>query len=174
MKKEEKNQHINSLVEKITNNNYIYITDISDLNVETTSKLRRLCFKRNVTLQVVKNSLLKKAMEQSNKDFGTLYDVLKGSTSIMFSETGNVPAKLIKEFRKGAIKKPILKGAYIEEMCFVGDDKLDALINIKSRNEIIADIISALQSPAKNVISALQSGKEKLAGIVKTLSEKEN
>jgi large subunit ribosomal protein L10 len=173
MKKEEKSQLIDSLVEKITNNNYIYITDISDLNSETTSKLRRLCFKRNVTLQVVKNSLLKKAMEQSNKNFDTLYGVLKGSTSIMLSDTGNIPAKLIKEFRKGPIKKPILKGAYIEEMCFVGDDKLDTLINIKSKNEVIADIIALLQSPAKNVISALQSSKEKLAGIVKTLSEKE-
>ncbi len=174
MKKEEKSQLIDSLVEKITNNNYIYITDISDLNVETTSKLRRLCFKKNVTLQVVKNSLLKKAMERSNKNFDSLYDVLKGSTSIMLSDTGNVPAKLIKEFRKGPVKKPILKGAYIEEMCFVGDDKLETLINIKSKNEIIADIIGLLQSPAKNVISALQSSKEKLAGIVKTLSEKEN
>lgn len=173
MKKEEKSQLIDSLVEKITNNNYIYITDISDLNVETTSKLRRLCFKKNVTLQVVKNSLLKKAMEKSNKNFDSLYEVLKGSTSIMLSDTGNIPAKLIKEFRKGPIKKPILKGAYIEEMCFVGDDKLDALINIKSKNEVIADIIALLQSPAKNVISALQSSKEKLAGIVKTLSEKE-
>ncbi|OIO99492.1 MAG: 50S ribosomal protein L10 [Bacteroidetes bacterium CG2_30_32_10] len=174
MKKEEKNQMIDSLITKIANNNYIYITDISDLNVETTSKLRRLCFKRNITLQVVKNSLLKKAMERSNKNFDTLYDVLKGSTSIMLSDTGNLPAKLIKEFRKGIIKKPILKGAYIEEMCFVGDDKLDTLINIKSKNEVIADIISALQSPAKNVISALQSSGNKLAGIVKTLSEKEN
>ena len=174
MKKEEKSQMIDSLITKIANNNYIYITDISDLNVETTSKLRRLCFKRNITLQVVKNSLLKKAMERSNKNFDTLYDVLKGSTSIMLSDTGNLPAKLIKEFRKGTIKKPILKGAYIEEMCFVGDDKLDTLINIKSKNEVIADIIAALQSPAKNVISALQSSGNKLAGIVKTLSEKEN
>ena len=173
MKKEEKSHHINSLIEKIKKNNYIYITDISDLNVETTNKLRRLCFKRNVTLQVVKNSLLKKAMEQSKKNFDSLYDVLKGSTSIMLSDTGNIPAKLIKEFRKGPVKKPILKGAYIEEMCFVGDDKIDTLINIKSKNEIIAEIIAILQSPAKNIISALQTGKVKLAGIVKTLSEKE-
>jgi large subunit ribosomal protein L10 len=172
MKKEEKSQLIHSLTEKLVNNNYIYFTDISDLNVETTSKLRRLCFKRNVKLQVVKNSLLKKAMEQSNKNFESLYDVLKGSTSIMFSDTGNIPAKLIREFRKGIIKKPILKGAYIEEICFVGDDKLDALINIKSKNEVIADIIALLQSPAKNVISALQSGSNKLSGIVKTLSER--
>jgi len=173
MKKEEKNQMIDSLITKITNSNYIYITDISDLNVATTSKLRRLCFKRNITLQVVKNSLLKKAMERSNKNFDTLYDVLKGSTSIMLSDTGNLPAKLIKEFRKGPIKKPILKGAYIEEMCFVGDDKLDTLINIKSKNEVIADIIAALQSPAKNVISALQSGGQTLTGVLKTLSERE-
>lgn len=174
MKKEEKSQMIDSLVSKITNSNYIYITDISELNVETTNKLRRICFKKNITLQVVKNSLLRKAMERSSKNFETLYEVLKGSTSIMLSDTGNLPAKLIKEFRKGPIKKPILKGAFIEEMCFVGDDKLDTLINIKSKNEVIADIISALQSPAKNVISALQSSGGKLAGIVKTLSEKEN
>jgi len=174
MKKEEKSKLINSLADKISKNNYIYFTDISDLNVETTSKLRRLCFKRKVKLQVVKNSLLKKAMMQSDKNFDSFYDILKGSTSIMLSDTGNVPAKLIKEFRKGNIKKPVLKAAYIEEMCYIGDDKLDALINIKSKNELIADIICLLESPAKNVISALQSGANKLSGIVKTLSEKEN
>jgi large subunit ribosomal protein L10 len=172
MKKEEKNKLIASLSETLANNNNIYITDISDLNVETTSKLRRLCFKRNVELQVVKNTLLQKAMERSEKDFSSLYEILKGSTSIMLAEAGNVPAKLIKEFRK-TNKRPILKGAYVQETCFVGDDQLDALVNLKSRKELIGDIIGLLQSPACNVISALQSSGGKLAGIVKTLSEKE-
>lgn len=172
MKKEEKNQLIDSLAEKLAKNNNIYITDISDLNVETTSKLRRLCFKRNVELQVVKNALLKKAMEKTDKDFSALYEVLKGATSIMVAEAGNVPAKLIKEFRKTS-NRPILKGAYVEETCFVGDNQLDALVNLKSKNELIGDIIGLLQSPARNVISALQSSGGKLAGIVKTLSEKE-
>ena len=172
MKKEEKSKLIDSLSETLANNNNIYITDISDLNVETTSKLRRLCFKRNVELQVVKNTLLQKAMERSDKDFSSLYEILKGSTSIMLAEAGNVPAKLIKEFRKTS-KRPILKGAYVQETCFVGDDQLDALVNLKSRKELIGDIIGLLQSPACNVISALQSSGGKLAGIVKTLSEKE-
>ncbi len=171
MKKDEKNQLIDSLAETLTNNSTIYITDISDLNVETTSKLRRLCFKRNVELQVVKNTLLQKAMEKTEKDFSELYEILKGATSIMLSDTGNVPAKLIKEFRKTS-KRPILKGAYIMDTCFVGDNQLDALINLKSKNELIADVVALLQSPARNVISALQSSGDKLAGIVKTLSEK--
>lgn len=172
MKKEEKNQLIDSLAETLATNNNIYITDISDLNVETTSKLRRLCFKRNVEIKVVKNTLLKKAMERTEKDFSSLYEVLKGSTSIMLSEAGNVPAKLIKEFRKTS-NRPILKGAYVQETCFVGDNQLDTLVNLKSKNELIGDIIGLLQSPARNVISALQSSGGKLAGIVKTLSEKE-
>lgn len=172
MKKDEKTQLIDSLAEKLANNNNIYITDISDLNVENTSKLRRLCFKKDVELQVVKNTLLRKAMEKTDKDFSSLYEVLKGATSIMVAETGNVPAKLIKEFRKTS-NRPILKGAYVQETCFVGDNQLDTLVNLKSKNELIGDIIGLLQSPARNVISALQSSGGKLAGIVKTLSEKE-
>jgi len=121
---------------------------------------------------MVKNTLLKKAMERAEKDYDSLYDTLKGSTSIMFAEAGNAPAKLIKEFRKTS-KRPILKGAFVEETCYLGDNQLDFLINIKSKNELIGDIIAMLQSPAKNVISALQSGSGTLAGIVKTLSEKE-
>lgn len=172
MKKEEKSQLIDSLAETLTKSNNIYITDISDLNVETTSKLRRLCYKRNIELQVVKNTLLKKAMERTNKDFSSLFEILKGSTSIMIAEAGNVPAKLIKEFRKTS-NRPVLKGAYVQETCFVGDNQLDTLINLKSKNELIGDIIGLLQSPVQNVISALQSSGGKLAGIVKTLSEKE-
>ena len=172
MRKEEKNQIIDSLVEQLNTHNHFYLADISGLNVETTNKLRRLCFKRNVGLQVVKNTLLHKAMEKTNKDFGSLYDVLVGPISIMFTETGNVPAKLIQEFKR-SFGKPILKGAYVQETWFVGEDQLETLANIKSKNELIADVIALLQSPAKNVIGALQSSGNKISGIVKTLSEKE-
>lgn len=173
MTKEDKNQIIDSLVEQLNQHSNFYLADTSDLNVDTTNKLRRLCFRRNVELQVVKNTLLKKAMEKTNRDFSSLYDVLKGTTSIMFSDTGNVPARLIKEFRKN-YAKPILKGAYVEETCFVGDSQLEVLVNIKSKNELIGDIVALLQSPVRNVIGALQSGGGKIAGIVKTLSEKSN
>ena len=171
MRKEEKNQLIDSLSEKLSNSSNIYLTDISNLNVATTYELRSLCFKRDIKLIVVKNTLLRKAMEKSNKEMEALYDILKGSTSLMFSETGNVPAKLIKEFRK-KYDRPILKGAYVEESTYIGDDQLDILVNIKSKNELLGDIIALLQSPARNVISALQSGGHKISGILKTLSEK--
>ncbi len=171
MKREDKNQLIETLTEQLQAAKSLYITDISDMNSENTSKLRRLCFKREVELIVVKNALLQKAMEKSGKDFGPLYDVLKGHTSIMIADQGNVPAKLIKEFRKTS-DKPKLKGAYVEEMAFVGDNQLDALIAIKTKNELIADVILALNSPARNVISALQSGGQKLSGVIKTLSER--
>ena len=171
MKKDEKNQLIDSLVEQLKEAKTIYLTDISNLNVATSGKLRRLCYKRNVHLQMIKNTLLKKAMERSGKDFEPFYSILKGSTSVMFSEVANDPAKLIQEFRKGSTK-PILKGAWVEETFYFGDDQLRALVNIKSKNELVADLIALLQSPAKNVISSLQSGGNNLAGIVKTLSEK--
>ncbi len=171
MRKEDKSQLIETLTEDLKAARYLYITDISDMNVENTGKLRRLCFKKEVKLVVVKNTLLQKAMEKSGKDFGNLYDVLKGHTSIMMAEQGNVPAKLIKEFRKTSAK-PLLKGAYVEEMTFIGDNQLDALMAIKTKNELIADIIALLNSPAKNVISALQSGGQKLSGVLKTLSER--
>ena len=173
MTKEEKNQFIVSLKEQLNSSNYFYLTDISDLNSEATTNLRRLCFKMDVKLQMVKNSLLQKAMEQTDKDLEPLYEVLKGSTSIMWAQAGNVPAKLIKEFRKKQKQqKPILKGAYVEEENYVGEDQLETLINIKSKNELIGDIIGLLQSPAKNVISALQSSGQTISGILKTLSEK--
>lgn len=171
MKKDEKNQLIDSLVEQLKEAKTIYLTDISNLNVATSGKLRRLCYKRNVQLQMIKNTLLKKAMERSGKDFEPFYSILKGSTSVMFSEVANDPAKLIQEFRKSS-PKPILKGAWVEETFYLGDDQLRALVNIKSKNELIADLIALLQSPARNVISALQSGGNNLAGIVKTLSER--
>ena len=149
----------------------IYLADISGLDAVATSNLRRACFKANIKLAVVKNTLLAKAMEASDKEFGELPDVLKGNTSLMLSETGNAPAKLIKNFRKKS-DKPLLKGAFIEEAVYVGDENLESLVNIKSKEEVIGDIIGLLQSPAKNVISGLKSGGGKLAGILKTLSEK--
>lgn len=171
MKKEEKTQLIDSLAEQLKGANSFYLTDISTLNAATTSRLRRTCFKKNVQLRVVKNTLLQKAMERTGKSFEEFYPVLTGPTSIMFSEVANDPAKLIKEFRKTA-PKPFLKGAYVEESIYLGDNQLDALVNIKSKFELIGDLIGLLQSPAKNVISALQSGGNNLSGIVKTLSEK--
>lgn len=173
MKKEDKFQVIESITEKLKNNEIFYLTDTADLDVETINNLRRQCFKRNVTMQVVKNTLLRKAMENSEKDFGKLYDVLKGATSLMISDTGNVPAKLIKEFRKSS-PKPILKGAYIQESIYIGDNQLDILESLKSKEELIGDIIGLLQSPAKNVVSALKSGGTTIAGVLKTLSEKES
>jgi large subunit ribosomal protein L10 len=171
MTKEQKSQVIDDLTSQLAENSTIYLADISGLDASNTSKLRRACFKANVKLAVVKNTLLFKAMEKSDKDFGELAGILKGNTSLMISETSSAPAKVIKEFRKKS-DKPLLKGAYIEEAIYVGDDQLDALVNIKSKEELIGDIISLLQSPAKNVISALQSGGNKLSGILTTLSEK--
>lgn len=172
MTREEKSLVIEDLTAQLSNNSIIYLADISGLNALKTTNLRRACFKANVKLAVVKNTLLAKAMEASDKEFGELPSVLKGNTSIMFSETGNAPAKVIKEFRRKS-DKPLLKGAFIEEAVYVGDNYLDALVNIKSKEEVIGDIIGLLQSPAKNVISALKSGGGKIAGILKTLSEKE-
>ncbi|MBA6156407.1 50S ribosomal protein L10 [Tenacibaculum sp. S7007] len=171
MTREEKSQVIQDLTAQLADTNTIYLADISGLDAVTTSNLRRACFKANVQLAVVKNTMLAKAMEASDKEFGELQDVLKGNTSLMIAEAANAPAKLIKEFRKKS-DKPLLKGAFVEEAVYVGDDQLDALVNIKSREELIGDIIGLLQSPAKNVISALQSGGQTLSGIVKTLSEK--
>jgi len=174
MTKEEKQSAINDLSEKLDSNGVIYITDISELDAIATSSLRRQCFAKDIKLSVVKNTLLKKAMENlKDKDLSELYDVLPGPTAIMISEVGNAPAKLIKDFRKKN-DKPILKGAYVEETVFVGDDQLKTLVDIKSKNELIGEVISLLQSPAKNVISALTSSKSTIAGIVKTLSEKES
>ena len=172
MTREEKSVVIEQLTAQLADNANIYLADISGLNAIDTSNLRRACFKAGVSLSVVKNTLLAKAMESSDKDFGELSEVLKGNTSLMFSETGNAPAKVIKEFRKKS-ERPLLKGAFIEEAIYVGDDQLDALVDIKSREELIGDIIGLLQSPAKNVVSALKSSGGTLAGIVKTLSEKE-
>lgn len=172
MTREEKSNVIGELTTQLSENTNIYLTDISGLDAGLTSNLRRACFKANVKLAVVKNTLLEKAMEASDKDFGELPSVLKGNTSVMYSETGNAPAKVIKAFRKKS-ERPLLKGAFIEEAIYMGDEQLDTLVDIKSREELIGDVIMLLQSPAKNVISALQSGGGKLSGILKTLSEKE-
>jgi len=171
MTREEKGIVIEDLTAQLADNANIYLADISGLDALATSNLRRACFKANIKLAVVKNTLLAKAMEASDKEFGELPEVLKGNTSLMLSETGNAPAKLIKNFRKKS-DKPLLKGAFIEEAVYIGDENLDALVNIKSKEEVIGDIIGLLQSPAKNVISGLKSGGGKLAGILKTLSEK--
>lgn len=172
MTREEKSRVIEDLTAQLAGTNVVYLADISGLNAETTSNLRRACFKANIKLEVVKNTLLEKAMEASDNNYGDLPSVLKGNTSIMIAENGNAPAKIIKEFRKKS-DKPLLKGAYISEAVFVGDNQLDALIALKSKEEVIGEIIGLLQSPAKNVVSALKSSGGKLAGILKTLSEKE-
>ena len=171
MTREEKSQVIEELTLQLADNANIYLADISGLNAGSTSDLRRICFKSNVKLAVIKNTLLAKAMEASDKDFGDLPRVLKGNTSVMYSETGNAPAKIIKAFRKKS-DRPLLKGAFIEQAIYIGDEQLDALVDIKSKEEMIGEIIGLLQSPAKNVVSALKSSGGKLAGILKTLSEK--
>jgi len=171
MTKEEKSQFIKELTVRLNDANIFYLADIAGLDAENSSNLRRNCFNGDVQIELVKNTLLRKALESAEGDFEELYDTLKGNTSIMFAETGNAPAKIIKAFRKKS-EKPILKGAFIEQAIYVGDENLEFLTSIKSKEELIADIVALLQSPAKNVVSALQSSGGKLAGIVKTLSEK--
>lgn len=175
MNKEEKTQVIEDLKEKFQNTSFFYITDASGLSVAEVNKFRKMCFDKGVQYKVYKNTLIQKALEAQEADFSPFYDTaLKGFSGIMFSpESGNLPAKIIKEYRKKDNPKPILKGASIDTDLFIGDENLDALSSLKSKNELIADVMALLQSPAKNVVSALQSGKTKLAGIVKTLSEKE-
>lgn len=172
MRREEKDTIINDLFNRISNSKHFYLTDISGLNAADTSKLRRTCFDKGIGLIVVKNTLLRKALEKSEHDFSPLYDILKDSTSIMFSETGNLPAKMIKDFRTEN-EKPILKGAYVEESFYIGDNQLDILVAIKSKDELLGDLLSLLQSPMKNLLSALSSPGAKMAGALKTLSEKE-
>jgi len=173
MTREEKSKVIERLTAELAENTNIYMTDVSGLNASETSKLRRACFKANIKLSVVKNTLLSKAMESSDKDFGNLSEVLVGNTALMYSEVGNSPAKLIKQFRKKS-ERPLLKGASIEDSVYVGDDQVEFLANIKSREELIGEIVIILQSPAKNVISALQSSGSTISGVLKTLSEKNN
>ncbi len=172
MKKSEKFEIIGSLTEQINSSSHFYVTDIEALNADQTSKLRRLCNKQNVELVVAKNTLLRKAIEASNKNANELFGVLKGNTSVMFCEDANTPAKLIKEFKKKH-QKPILKGAYVQESVYIGENQLDVLISIKSKNELLGEVIGLLQSPIKNVLGGLQSGGNIIHGVLKTLGERE-
>jgi len=175
MKRDDKNAVIDQLKDRINNAKHFYLADIGGLNAAETSALRRRCFQDSVSLVVAKNTLLKEALVKADGDFEELYDILAGPTSVMFTETGNVPAKLIKDFlKKNSKGKPVLKGAYVEESIYLGEDQLDVLAALKSRDELIADVVALLQSPMRNLMSSLESGKNILAGVVKTLSEKEN
>ena len=173
MRREEKDVIIENLAQRLNDTKHFYLTDISKLNAEQTSNLRRKCFEKEISLLVVKNTLLRKAMEKSEGDFDDLYDILKDSTSIMFCETGNTPAKLIKEMRK-TMERPLIKAAFVEESIYIGDDQLDVLSNIKSKTELLGDLLMLLQSPATSLVSALASSGSQMAGALKTLSEKEN
>jgi large subunit ribosomal protein L10 len=172
MKSTEKQVIINNLKDQIDSYSHFYLTDISGLNAEDTSNLRRLCFKQDVKLVVAKNTLLRKALEGSNKNAEELYDALRGNTSVMFTETGNVPAKLIKDFSKKR-KKPVLKAAYVEEAVYMGADQLEALTAVKSKNELIGDVVALLQSPMQTLLSQLQSGGNIIHGVLETLKERE-
>ena len=169
--REQKAQLIEESTQKLSEYEVVYIVDILGLNAQVTSDLRRACYGSDIKLQVVKNTMLQQAMDKSDKEFGELKDVLTGNSALMLAQVGNQPAKIIKAFRKKS-KKPVLKGAWIEESVYIGDDQIDALVAIKSKEELLGDLIALLQSPAKNVISALKSGGGKIAGILKTLSEK--
>ena len=171
MTRQEKANIIQNIKTDLDASSSIYITDCSGLDALTTSKLRRACFKSNIRLSIVKNTFLTRAMEEGDKDFGELKSVLKGNTALMYSEVGNAPAKVIKEFRKKQ-DKPVLKAAFIEESFYFGDDQVELLSTLKSKDELIGEIITLLQSPPKNVISSLQSGGGKLSGILKALSDR--
>ena len=170
MKKEVKDTIIVELGEKLKEFPHFYLVDLTGLNAGATSALRRKCFKHEIKMVVVKNTLLRKAFDASDVDYEPLYDSLKGSTAVMFTQTANVPAKLLKEYQKEGI--PALKAAYAEESIYVGADKLAELVALKSKNEVIAEIVALLQSPAKNVVSALQSGANTIHGVLKTLGER--
>ena len=172
MNREEKARYIDELAAQLQEANIFYLADTADLTVEVINQLRRRCFQQDIQMRVVKNTLLAKAMDRvEGKNYENLSSVLAGSTSILFSEVGNAPAKLIQEFRKKNAK-PLLKGAYIEEAVYVGDNQLEALVAIKSKEELLGDIIGLLQSPAKNVVSGLTGAGSKIAGILKTLEER--
>ncbi|MCX6257532.1 MAG: 50S ribosomal protein L10 [Bacteroidia bacterium] len=173
MKREDKNLIIDKIAEQLNKSSHFYLTDISDFTATQTSELRRKCFERDIKLMVVKNTLLREAMERTAGKYDELFQSLKGSTSVMFTEQGNTPAKLIKELRKKQ-QKPLLKAAWIQECFYIGDSHLDALVTLKSKNELIGEIVFLLQSPAGNVLSGLQSGGHILAGVLKTLSERES
>lgn len=171
MKKEVKNTVIAELGEKLKAYPHFYLVDVTGLNAEATSDLRRKCFKSEIKMVVVKNNLLRKAFEASEIDYSPLFDSLKGNTAVMFTQTANVPGKMLKEYKKAGI--PALKGAYAEESFFVGADQLEQLANIKSKNELIADVIALLQSPIKNVVSGLQGAAGgKIHGLLQSIEER--
>lgn len=171
MNKEEKHDLVLALTEQMNEFGNFYITDTSDLTVAKINDIRRKCFESDITMKVAKNSLIKKAMEAAGGDYTPIFDVLKGSSSILFSKSATAPAKLIKQLRKAG-DKPVLKAAYIDSAIFIGDNQIDTLIKLKSKEQLIGEIIGLLQSPAKNVVSALQSGGAIIAGVVKTLQER--
>ncbi|MGQ1891697.1 50S ribosomal protein L10 [Thermophagus sp. OGC60D27] len=173
MKKTDKSALIKELSEKINEYNHFYVTDTLGLDAAQTSDLRRECFSKDVKMVMVKNTLFKLALEQSDKKVEGIDEAFKGTSAVLFCNTGNVPAKLIKNFQKGTGELPLFKGAYVEESVYVGSDQLEVLTKIKSKEELLGEVIGLLQSPAKNVISALQSGGTKIHGILQTLSEKE-
>ncbi|NNF01848.1 MAG: 50S ribosomal protein L10 [Bacteroidia bacterium] len=172
MTREDKSQIIENLVGKFNEFPNFYVADISYLDASNSNDLRRLCYKRGVQMQIVKNTLIRKALEKLDGDYDEVYDVLKGNSAIMMSETTNLPAKVIKEFRKKS-DRPILKAAWIDTAIYIGDDKVEELSALKSKEELIGEVISLLQSPAKNVISSLQSGGQTLSGILKTLEDRD-
>ncbi len=172
MRRENKDALVESIAKQIKEYNHFYLTDISNLNAADTGTLRRKCFENQIKLVVVKNTLLKRALERSEGNFEELYPVLKGATSIMFANSASFPAKLIKDFRQQH-DKPILKGAYVQESIYIGDNMIDSLVSIKTKEELIGDILLILQGPVRNVVSALMSGGNKLHGVLETLSKKE-
>lgn len=172
MKREVKDALIQKITEEVNSYDNLYLADIAGLDAEDTTNLRRKCFEKEVKLTVVKNTLLKRALDAAEGDYHDLYDLLKENTSVMFANTANAPGKIIKEFRKEK-EKPILKGAYAAESFYIGDETLEALASLKSKEELLGDIVMLLQSPMKTLVSQLQSGGQTLAGVVKTLSEKE-
>jgi large subunit ribosomal protein L10 len=177
MTKAEKTLAIEELSVKFADSKYFYLTDCSELNVETINKLRRTCFEQGIKLKVVKNTLIKKALEKAaesnNENYEDLYTVLKGASALMFTETGNAPAKLIKKFREEN-EKPLLKAAFIESEVYLGDDQLESLVDLKSKEDLIGDVILILQSPIKNLIGSLQSGGSTISGLLKALEERAN
>ncbi|MEM9895142.1 MAG: 50S ribosomal protein L10 [Bacteroidota bacterium] len=176
MTKEDKSKLIDDLTEKFRQTDHFYIADTSGLTVQEINKFRGMCFSKGVEYKVVKNTLIKKAMEGVDEDYSALHDVLKGTSGVMFvNENANLPAKIIKDFKKSDTKdRPAFKAASVDSDLFIGEDQLNALASLKSKQELIGEVVTLLQSPAKNVLSLLQSGEQKIAGIVKTLSEKEN
>ncbi len=173
MRKEDKSAIIAQLGEYLTQYPHFYLVDVEGMDSVLTSSIRRKCFQQDIKMVVVKNTLLQKALEAADVDFTPIYDVLKGTTAVLFTQTANAPAKMLKELKTKKVEKPALKAAYAEEGIYVGAEQLDALCSIKSKNEVIAEIVALLQSPAKNVLSALQSGQNTIHGVLKTLGERE-